>query len=84
MRSTPPASRPTRSPLCDSFRPDLVLLDLRIPGMDGIAVLQQLRARAPGDSYLPVPMLTGDTNPATKLRALGAGDRLPRQALRCH
>ena len=40
--------------------PDLVLLDLHMPALDGIGVLEQLRAAAAPQAYLPVLMLTGD------------------------
>jgi DNA-binding NtrC family response regulator len=37
--------------------PDVIVLDLRMPGMDGLAVLQEIRAR---DSLTPVILLTGN------------------------
>jgi DNA-binding NtrC family response regulator len=36
---------------------DVIVLDLRMPGMDGLAVLQEIRAR---DSLTPVILLTGN------------------------
>lgn len=57
---------------CISFEPDLVLLDLMMPHVDGFTVLESLRASA-GESFLPVIVLTADANEATKLRALRAG-----------
>ena len=41
-------------------RPDLVLLDLRMPEMDGFAVLQELRSN-PETAGIPVLVVTGDT-----------------------
>ncbi|MBZ0286493.1 MAG: response regulator, partial [Anaerolineae bacterium] len=41
-------------------RPDLVLLDLRMPDMDGFAVLQELRSN-PETANIPVLVVTGDT-----------------------
>src|SRR6267142_1449153 len=41
--------------LADIHRPNLVLLDITMPGIDGIEVLQQLRVRWP---ELPIIMLT--------------------------
>ena len=35
---------PTAVSLATSLRPDIVLLDLKLPGMDGIAVLESLRS----------------------------------------
>ena len=53
--------------------PDLVLLDLRMPGLDGFAVLQELRRRAAAQTYLPVIVLTADVTPEAKRRALSMG-----------
>jgi CheY-like chemotaxis protein len=52
-------------------RPDLVLLDLRMPGMSGLEVLARLREVAPG---VPVIMLTAtvDVAPAKEALRLGA------------
>jgi putative two-component system response regulator len=55
---------------CD---PDLVLLDLHMEALDGMAVLEQLRAAAAPQGYLPVLMLTGDSSPEARRRALAAG-----------
>lgn len=49
---------------------DLILLDLKMPGMDGFEVMQGLSADA-AESYLPVIVLTAE--PGHKLRALQAG-----------
>jgi len=57
---------------CISFEPDLVLLDLMMPHVDGFEILESLRAAA-GEAFLPVIILTADANEATKLRALRAG-----------
>src|SRR5438270_11637243 len=54
------------------FQPDLVLLDLMMPPPDGFAILESLRAEN-GEDFLPVVVLTADTNEETKRRALGAG-----------
>ena len=57
---------------CVSFEPDLVLVDLMMPHVDGFTILESLRAAA-GESFLPVIILTADANESTKLRALRAG-----------
>ncbi|WP_291272783.1 HD domain-containing phosphohydrolase [Geothrix sp.] len=49
---------------------DLILLDLRMPGMDGFQVMEALQRDAPG-GYLPVLVITAQ--PDQKLRALKAG-----------
>ncbi|MAY43619.1 MULTISPECIES: EAL domain-containing protein [unclassified Neptuniibacter] len=53
----------------ERIQPDLILLDLLMPEMDGFQILQQLRQ---GDStrYLPVIVLTAASDPETKLRCL--------------
>ncbi len=54
-------------------RPDLVLLDLMLPNMNGFEVLKELRAR---DAELPVIILTAKGSEEDKVRglALGADD----------
>jgi EAL domain-containing protein (putative c-di-GMP-specific phosphodiesterase class I)/DNA-binding response OmpR family regulator len=52
--------------------PDLVLLDLHMPTLDGFAVLERIRARDP-ERFLPVLVLTGDVDRAARQRALAAG-----------
>ena len=56
-----------------AFRPDLVLLDLTMPYLDGIDVLRQFRAETPADAYVPVLILTADATLEAKRRALEAG-----------
>ena len=56
-----------------ALRPDLVLLDLTMPYLDGIAVLEQLRAESPPETYVPVLILTADATLEAKRRALAAG-----------
>lgn len=60
-------------PLLLEWQPDLVLLDLSMPYLDGFQVLEEIRAAlAPGD-YLPVLVLTADATEQTKERALSSG-----------
>jgi len=54
------------------IRPDLVVLDLHMPFVDGFAVLDQVQAFAAG-RYLPVIVMTADTTLATRNRALEQG-----------
>jgi putative two-component system response regulator len=58
--------------ICENFEPDLVLLDLMMPQVDGFTILESLR-ETEGESFLPVIVLTADANENTKLRALRAG-----------
>lgn len=52
--------------------PDLILLDQRLPGMDGLEVCRRIRARADcGD--VPILFLTAVTETGDKVRALDAG-----------
>ncbi len=62
-------------PLFQAFEPDLVLLDLRMPHLDGFTVLEQLRARTPLDAYLPILVITADTSRSARERALSSGAR---------
>jgi DNA-binding NarL/FixJ family response regulator len=62
------ADGPEALVLAESLRPDLVLLDLKLPGMDGIAVLSGLRAAG-----RRVLVLTSATDPARARQAVYAG-----------
>lgn len=53
--------------------PDLILLDLRMPGVDGYQVLAELEALRTNGTFLPVLVLTADAQRETRDRALGAG-----------
>ena len=55
--------------LVDHERPDLVVLDLMLPGIDGLAVCRQIRAR----SELPVIMLTARAEEADRIVGLELG-----------
>jgi putative two-component system response regulator len=54
------------------FRPDLILLDLHMPNMDGLAVMQELNQIAEA-TYLPILILTGDVSPEARRDALSRG-----------
>jgi diguanylate cyclase (GGDEF)-like protein len=53
-------------------KPDLVLLDLVMPGMDGLDVLAQIRT-AEGADHVPVVVLTAHSEPEYRRRGLEAG-----------
>ena len=53
-------------------RPDLILLDLHMPYMDGLEVIDQLNQIIEA-SYLPIVMLTGDVTPEARREALLRG-----------
>lgn len=59
--------------LFNAFQPDLVLLDLMMPELDGYAVLNLLQQHIAEDEYLPVLILTADTTIAAKRKALALG-----------
>lgn len=56
-----------------TFGPDIVLLDLHMPHIDGYEVLARIRAQTPADEFLPVIVLTADATDDAKRRALAAG-----------
>lgn len=53
--------------------PDLVLLDLMMPGVDGYELLEGFRRLTPADDYLPIMVLTADSTMNARLRALALG-----------
>lgn len=60
--------------LYEVLRPDLILLDLHMPGMNGFDVMAALK-EAGIDESVPIVMLTGDASPEAKLRGLRGGAR---------
>ena len=53
-------------------RPDLVLLDIRMPGMDGFETFRRMRA-LPAAGSVPVVFLTSETAPEVEARCFGEG-----------
>ncbi|MEU9079921.1 response regulator transcription factor [Kitasatospora sp. NPDC048538] len=58
--------------LARSHRPDLLVLDLMLPGIDGLEILRRLRATADG-ADLPVVMLTAKGDEADRILGLELG-----------
>lgn len=59
--------------LVRAFAPDLILLDLKMPALDGYAVLEQLGRTLEPEEFLPVIVLTADPSRSARHRALGLG-----------
>lgn len=55
------------------FRPDVVLLDLRMPPLDGFVLMERFREIEADARYVPIIMLTGSSSPCVKEQALEAG-----------
>src|SRR2546425_5607071 len=64
------------------FQPDLIVLDLHMPHVDGLEVIDQLAGVIPADDFLPILVLTGDSTSRAKEKALsnGAHDFLPKRS----
>jgi len=56
-----------------ALEPDLIMLDLHMPGLDGLDLLRALRLLLPPSSYVPTLMLTADATVRTREKALAAG-----------
>jgi putative two-component system response regulator len=54
------------------FRPDLILLDLHMPHLDGYGVMDELNQIAEA-TYLPILIVTGDVTPEARRNALSRG-----------
>ena len=59
--------------LFESLHPDLILLDLMMPHLNGFEVMIQLKEIILPDTYLPILVLTADMSVESKQRALAGG-----------
>src|SRR5271163_1989797 len=57
---------------CATFRPDLILLDIMMPGMDGFEVCRRIKA-APETRLTPVVLITGLTTTEDRIMGINAG-----------
>ena len=57
---------------CARFRPDLVLLDVVMPGLDGFSVCRQIKAD-PETRLTPVVLITGLSATEDRIRGIDAG-----------
>jgi len=57
---------------CAEFRPDLVLLDIMMPGLSGIEVCRRIKA-APDTRLTPVVLITGLTATSDRIQGINAG-----------
>jgi len=58
--------------LAKERKPDLVLMDIQLPGISGIDVLRQMRAD-PGTAKIPVVALTASVTPSDRTQITQAG-----------
>src|SRR3546814_11220411 len=56
----------------EQFRPDLVLTDLHMPGLDGAEITALIRAHA-AFAHTPIVFLTGDPDPETQVEVPTVG-----------
>ena len=54
------------------FQPDLILLDLKMPELDGFGVMDALK-KVETETYLPILVLTAQREDSARLRALESG-----------
>ena len=54
-------------------QPDIVLLDLHMPHVDGFELIAKIKAALPAGAYLPILVLTADVTPEIRQHALSRG-----------
>ncbi|MEU7033499.1 response regulator transcription factor [Streptomyces sp. NPDC046237] len=67
------ADGPAALRAAEELRPDLIVLDLMLPGMDGLEVCRRLRARESGTRPVPVIMLTARGDEDDRILGLEVG-----------
>jgi DNA-binding response OmpR family regulator len=63
--------RPSGLEAAEQFKPAVIVLDIMLPGIDGVGVLKELRRR--GNQQAPVLMLTARDAPSDKVHSLDLG-----------
>lgn len=58
--------------LLDRHRPDVILMDIHLPGLDGVTLTQQLKS-LPHLTGIPIVMMTGDACKDSLVRSVDAG-----------
>ena len=59
--------------LYSEMQPDLVVTDLHMPCLDGVALIGEIRRREASGGHVPVVVVTGDPSRDARRRALTAG-----------
>jgi two-component system, OmpR family, response regulator QseB len=52
---------------------DMLLVDLRMPGMDGVTAIERIRARGDSKAAVPIIVVTADIAPDLQERCIAAG-----------
>jgi len=73
IRMNEAADGPSGLAMIDSDDYDVVLMDLRMPGMDGLTAIGHLRSRHDDKARLPVIVITADTSPNLREECIAAG-----------
>jgi CheY-like chemotaxis protein len=64
---------PSGLAMIDANAYDLVLMDLRMPGMDGLAAIREIRTRTDAKAQLPVIVVTADSGATLEADCQAAG-----------
>lgn len=59
--------------MIEAFDYDLILMDLRMPRMDGVTAIRHIRARNDDKAALPVIVITADDGPSIDADCAAAG-----------
>src|SRR5579875_1744058 len=60
-----------------THRPDLILLDIQLPGMDGLSLMQRLKAE-PATADIPIIILSALPRDRDRVRQAGCVDYIPK------
>jgi len=64
---------PSGLSMIDALDYDIILMDLRMPGMDGLTAIGRIRARKDAKASLPIVVVTADTSPNIREECIAAG-----------